>query len=108
MRSAILLMAPAVWLALAQTGAGDETKPEWAVDVRQRIAVVVVPRPETQLNTPTGVSLDFQTIFRENGIAGRLDQNSIRLVRSADAGVLEAPYRLTGDFANDDAGTIWW
>jgi hypothetical protein len=70
-------------------------------------------------NAPVGVKVDFDQLFRDAGIPGEVDPNSIRVVRFDPAtgqavpyerksGGTVVPHNLTGDFPNDRAGRIWW
>ena len=95
------------------------SQPQWVVPSGYRISVVVDPGSSERLHTPVGAAIDFRQIFRSRSIAGRLDIHSIRIVRyhpSSGKAILyhgrypgyEIPYRLTGDFPNEDSGIIWW
>ena len=98
--------------------------PEWVGRNRYRIAVTVDSATvgnavDRRVNRPVGVGVDFQQLFRESHLPGRLDRNSIRVVRLDPAtgkpvrydnggSGYEIPHQTTGDFPNDDAGRIWW
>lgn len=84
-----------------------------------RIKVVVAPGSASRMNAPVGIAVNFKEIFKSNSLTGRLDPNSIQVTRVNAAGTgirtrrnrpgePSIPFQLTGDFANDDAGMIWW
>lgn len=91
---------------------------EWVVPVHYRLSVQVDPGPSKRLESPVGVEIDFERLFRDQELPGRLDANSIRVVRyNPDTGravryrqsfSYEIPYKLVGDFFNNDAGMVWW
>ncbi|MBM3887953.1 MAG: VCBS repeat-containing protein, partial [Verrucomicrobia bacterium] len=100
--------------ALGQAGQARGFSPGWAVpDNAYRVAVTVDPGPSRRTNCPVGVEINFDKIFKDADIPGRLDRHSIRVVQCDPAadhkrGNAEVPYQLTGDFPNNDAGRIWW
>src|SRR3954452_4211073 len=111
------MIGSASLLVLAPLVGADVIRPEWVTGNRYRIIVMV--EPGEAVNAPTGVALDFRKLFKEKGLPGRLDRHSIRVVRydpktgrpvphSPGSNTVEVPYQLTGDFANEDAGTVWW
>src|SRR5436190_22708195 len=111
------LIVSALLLALATLVDADVIRPEWVTANHYRVSVMV--EPGEAVNAPTGVALDFRKLFKEKGLPGRLDHHSIRVVRydpktgrpvlhSPGSNTVEVPYQLTGDFANEDAGTVWW
>lgn len=109
MRLAMGLLS-AIVLALAAVSRSDE-KPgrqvEWAVAaISYRVAVSVDPGTARRVHCPVGVAVDFDKLFKDAGIAGQMDRQSIRVVQDGRPG--EVPYQLTGDFANENAGRIWW
>ncbi len=78
---------------------------DWAVPSNvYRIAVTVDSESSRRIQCPVGVEIDFKKLFEDAAIPGRVDRNSIRVM----LGDQEAPHQLTGDFANDSAGRIWW
>jgi hypothetical protein len=93
---------------------------EWSVpENAYRIAVTVDPGSVRRVQCPVGVEVDFAKVFKDAGLAGRLDRQSIRVVQfdpatkqaiplDANSGRVSIPHQLTGDFPNDDAGRIWW
>jgi hypothetical protein len=102
----------------ASCGAVPE-RAEWAADAGYRIEVVIHPGKTLRHHTPVGVSLDFGRLFKEHAISGRIDANSIRVVRcdpqsgrairySGSRTGYDVPHYLSGDLANDDAGAVWW
>ncbi len=97
-----------VMFAVSVSAIGADT---WAVpENAYRLAVNVEPGAGPRVQCPVGVELDFDKLFRDAAIPGQLDRNSIRVVRAAFAGegAAEVPHQLTGDFANDGAGHVWW
>jgi len=113
---ACLAVLSLAFFGCASTGQHD---PRWPIDCSYRIAVEVEPGAGLRKNLPAGIELDFERIFRENGIPGRLDPDSIRvtcvdpatgLTRRADiyGEPFALPHALTGDFRIRGAGHIWW
>ncbi|HEY3128141.1 MAG TPA: FG-GAP-like repeat-containing protein, partial [Acidobacteriota bacterium] len=92
---------------------------EWVVNDRYRMAVSVDPGRGNRFHTPVGVDVNFAEVFNTHGIKGRLDRNSIRVVRydpgtgralpyQAGSSSYEVPYQLSHDFYYQDSGKIWW
>jgi VCBS repeat protein len=97
----------------------QQDQAEWIGPCRYRMMVTVDANSQVLNNTPVGVRIDFQELLRERAIKGRVDLGTIQVVRSApearqgltdrkDARDDRVPHQLTGDFANDDAGMVWW
>lgn len=92
--------------------------PEWAIpDNLCRVAVTVERGSARRTNCPVGVEINFENLFKDAGIPGQLDRNSLRVVQydpaagrpvGYDRGGIAVPHQMTGDFANDGAGRIWW
>ncbi len=114
----------AAWIvllvALALAPGSLAAPPQWALpEHHYRIAVMVDPGVSERINAPVGVRLDFADIFSQNAIPGRIDLNSIQVVRfdPRTGGPLSRPefpneyaipHQLTGDWGNDEAGWVWW
>jgi hypothetical protein len=92
---------------------------EWVVNNTYRVLVSVDPGPTKRHQTPVAVEIDFDAIFKAQGIQARLDKNSIRVVRFDPASgralpyqaaslSYDVPYQLSRDFNYQDAGKIWW
>src|SRR3954447_6041689 len=107
-RSLLLIATFLVGLA-AFPGTDKPARPLWVVDDGYRVEIIVDPGSSRRQNTPTGAALDFATLFKANNIPGRVDLNSLRVVRfdpktgravpsSPGAKAVEVPYQLTGDF----------
>lgn len=99
-------------------GALNAMASDWAVpDRTYRVSVSVEAGDGKRSHSPVGVEIDFAGLFKATKIAGRLDVDSIRVVRTADGTPSDAkpdsdaehvPHQLTGDFFNDDAGHVCW
>jgi hypothetical protein len=94
-------------------------RPEWVIPSQYRIRIEVEPSRSAGDHAPVGAALDFAQIFRKHSIPGRLDRNSIRVVRfdpksgraipyRKDREGYEVPYQFIGDFANTDSGRVAW
>ncbi len=92
---------------------------EWVIDCGHRLAVTVDPGKGKRRQTPTALDVDFARVFRDLGIKGRLDRNSVRVVRHDPAtgralpylkgtAGYEVPFQLAHDFQAGDAGKVWW
>lgn len=116
-----LLLATLIVAPAATPGQEPKARDsDWAVAGNAyRIAVKVDPGAMRRVQCPVGVDIDFDRLFREAKIPGQLDLNSLRLVQydpSAKRAVrpdpksenVEVPYQLTGDFANNNTGRMWW
>src|SRR5262249_39698267 len=103
----------------ADTSSRKQAGTEWVVDNSFRIPVVVDPGSARRIQTPVSLQINFAEIFKLQKIQGRLDQNSIRVVRH-DPGTglalpyltnqfgYEVPYQLGREFFYGDAGPLWW
>lgn len=90
---------------------------EWVGSGEYRLAVDVDPGRPLGQNEPVGVAVDFKDVLGREGLSGRVDYHSIRVVAfdpqtgqdivCEDLGH-EIPYATTGDYPNTDAGQIWW
>lgn len=91
----------------------------WVGDNHYRIKVQITDTIAARPNAPAGVSIDFAKLFDEQGLPGRLDRHSLRVVRynpkngraiavPRSRKRVAIPHQLSGDFANTDAGWIWW
>jgi hypothetical protein len=116
--SALNLTIYSLLAAAATLHAADPPAVQWAVNSAYRVGVAIQPDPAA-INAPAGAKIDFRALLKELGVAERLDRNSIRVVRydpvsgqpipdAAGSNICLVPYQLTGDFANDDAGHVWW
>jgi hypothetical protein len=105
--------------AAADNSSHRPVSSQWALRQPFRLRVSVNPGVTKETNFPVGVQIDFREIYRDNDLPGRVDPNSIRVVRynsqtgqmlpyRDQPGQFEIPYFLSGDFPNDDAGTVWW
>jgi hypothetical protein len=117
--SAFPLLIGAVSFSFFISPSSKAAPPEWVIPVNYRVSVVVDPGSFQSRNTPVGVALNFKETFEKNSIPGRVDRDSIRVVRynpktghaipyPGSYPGYEIPHKMTGDFANDDAGTVWW
>lgn len=106
--AAVVLLTAAVFGDRA--GAEPSSRP-------YRVSVRVDPGEAPRINAPVGVEIDFADLFRQQRIPGRLDQNSIRVVRVEPQSRAPIPYgseqmacphQTTGDFFNRQHGMIWW
>jgi FG-GAP-like repeat len=97
----------------------QQDRAQWVGPCRYRIAVTVDPGSRVLDNAPVGVKIDFRELLRKHAIDGRVDPGTIQVVRydpKADRDPTDpqdtqhnrVPHQLTGDFANDDAGMVWW
>ncbi|MBO9610558.1 MAG: VCBS repeat-containing protein, partial [Paenibacillaceae bacterium] len=63
-------------------------------------------------NVPYRVEVDFDRIFAERGISGRLDRHSVCVVKAGDndceAGLRETHYYLSEEWLCGNKGTIHW
>ena len=89
----------------------------WMGDNRYRVTVTVGETPAVAPNAPTGVAIDFAQLFAAHDLPGRLDRNSLQVVpfdpkRGRAIARSRKRYAIahqrSGDFANDDAGWLWW
>lgn len=110
-RCGLLFLAFAVFAVTCSVAA------EQPLNQRYRFSVRVDPGDTPRTNAPVGIEVDFAELFRKNRIDGRLDQDSIRVVRiepnSRNAIPYSAernacPHQTTGDFFNRQHGMIWW
>lgn len=94
-------------------------KNEWVVNARYRFAVTVNTDSWKRVQTPVSALVNFEEILKSKRISGRLDRNSIRVVRydpatghalpyQKGATSYEVPYQLSHDFFYQDSGKIWW
>lgn len=91
---------------------------EWVVNDEYRIAVAVDLGATKRVQTPVCAPINFAEILQAQGIKGRLDRNSIRVVRYDPAtghalpyevgSSYEVPYQLSHDFFYQDSGKVWW
>lgn len=115
----VTALAIAIIGSLLSNPFSTKQPPEWVLPMSYRITVTVDPGTKPRKNSPVGVFVNFTELLKTNAIPGRLDRDSIRVVRFdpqtghalpyRDRGLAyEIPYRLTGDLPNDDAGMVWW
>jgi hypothetical protein len=119
----LMLLAGAAAALVTPPGCGMSSaktdRLTWVLPHAYRIPITVEPCAGRHTNAPAGAAVDFNEVFREAGIPGRVDRNSIRVVRY-DAVTTRAipyhgahrgypiPHQMTGDWPNNDAGIIWW
>lgn len=107
----------AVLLTFVPAAYASSPKANWAINTAYRIDVTVDPGPGKRVNAPVAAEIDFTELLKKQGINGRLDQSSIRVVRYDPAsgrsqhyrpGSLAVPHELSHDFYYQDSGKIWW